>query len=126
MPGRAGSSPDNDGTYWYCQTVRVRQVRREGELVAAVSSKAVRSTKVATQEALTSGGLPVVIDDFHYIDGATQLSIVRFLKSLVFEGLPVIFVSVPHRAYDAVKVETEMTGRLKVLEVGFLGKGRFT
>ena len=30
MPGRAGSSPDNDGTYWYCQTVGVRQARREG------------------------------------------------------------------------------------------------
>lgn len=30
-----------------------------------------------------------------------------------------ILVSVPHRAYDAVKIETEMTGRVKVLEVGF-------
>jgi hypothetical protein len=29
-PGRAGSSPDNAGTRWHCQTVRVRQARREG------------------------------------------------------------------------------------------------
>jgi hypothetical protein len=28
--GVGGSSPDNDGTGWYCQTVRVRQARREG------------------------------------------------------------------------------------------------
>jgi hypothetical protein len=28
--GRAGSSPDNAGTRWHCQTVRVRQARREG------------------------------------------------------------------------------------------------
>ena len=27
--GRVVSSPDNDGTYWYCQTVRARQARRE-------------------------------------------------------------------------------------------------
>ena len=27
---RVGSSPDNDGTGWYCQTARVRQARREG------------------------------------------------------------------------------------------------
>src|SRR4051794_19987936 len=29
-PGRAGSSPDNAGTRWHCQTVRVRQARRKG------------------------------------------------------------------------------------------------
>ncbi len=29
-PGRAASSPDNDGTGRYCQTARVRQARREG------------------------------------------------------------------------------------------------
>jgi hypothetical protein len=31
-PGRAGSSPDNDGTCQYCQMVRVRLARREGVL----------------------------------------------------------------------------------------------
>jgi hypothetical protein len=30
MQGRAGSSPDNDGTGWHCQTAWVRQSRREG------------------------------------------------------------------------------------------------
>ena len=28
--GRVDSSPDNDGTDWHYQTVRVRQARREG------------------------------------------------------------------------------------------------
>ena len=27
---RVGSSPDNDGTDWYCQTVRVRLARQTG------------------------------------------------------------------------------------------------
>ncbi|WP_141630121.1 hypothetical protein [Saccharomonospora azurea] len=43
----------------------------------------------------------------------------RFLKDLVFDGVPVIFIAVPHRAYDAVRVEKEMTGRVKLLDVGF-------
>jgi hypothetical protein len=30
MRGRAVSSPDNDGTGRHCQTIRVRQARREG------------------------------------------------------------------------------------------------
>src|SRR5436190_21909527 len=29
-PGRVGSSPDNAGTYWHCQTVRVRLARPVG------------------------------------------------------------------------------------------------
>jgi hypothetical protein len=29
-PGKVASGPDNDGTDWYCQTVRVRQARPEG------------------------------------------------------------------------------------------------
>ena len=30
MQGRVGSSPDNDGTGWYCQTARARQAGQEG------------------------------------------------------------------------------------------------
>jgi hypothetical protein len=46
-----------------------------------------------------------------------QLAIVRALKAPVFDGTRVIFASVPHRAYDAVRVEKEMTGRVQPLEI---------
>lgn len=58
---------------------------------------------------------PLVIDDFHYIDKPVQQSIVRSLKDPIFEGLPVILITVPHRAFDVIRVETEMTGRVKQL-----------
>lgn len=60
---------------------------------------------------------PLIIDDFHYIAQETQKRIIRYLKDLVFNGLRVIIISVPHRAYDAVKVEREMTGRLTQMEI---------
>ena len=47
------------------------------------------------------------------------MEIVRGLKELVFDGVPVIFASVPHRAFDAVRVEREMTGRVEQLPIGF-------
>ena len=78
-----------------------------------------RSKIAAAQDALRSMGMALVVDDFHFIGEETQLQIIRFLKNLIFDGLPVILVSVPHRAYDAVRVEKEMTGRLKTLNVGF-------
>ena len=60
---------------------------------------------------------PLIVDDFHYIDKLVQQSIVRSLKDPIFEGLPVILIAVPHRAYDAVSVEKEMTGRVKQLQI---------
>ncbi|CAM2008806.1 ATP-binding protein [Acanthopleuribacter pedis] len=61
--------------------------------------------------------IPLVIDDFHYVDQDLQLQIVRILKELIFEGCPVIFIAIPHRAYDVIKIEKEMTGRVKQLSV---------
>jgi hypothetical protein len=57
------------------------------------------------------------IDDFHYIPQETQLEIVKGLKQLVFDGLRIIIASVPHRAFDAVRVEKEMTGRVEQLQI---------
>ncbi len=61
----------------------------------------------------------IVVDDFHYIEPSVQLAIVRGLKELVFEGLRVVFASVPHRAFDVVRVEKEMTGRVEQLPIEF-------
>ena len=61
--------------------------------------------------------VPLVIDDFHYIDPDIQTLIIRSLKEPVFDGLPVILITVPHRAYDVMRVEKEMTGRVKQLQI---------
>lgn len=61
--------------------------------------------------------IPLVIDDFHYISPEVQVQIVRALKECVFDGVPVIIIAVPHRAYDAVRVEKEMTERVQQLEI---------
>lgn len=59
----------------------------------------------------------IIIDDFHYVDSGEQLLIIRALKDLIFEGLGVIVAAVPHRAYDVVRVEKEMTARVTRVEV---------
>ncbi len=59
----------------------------------------------------------LIIDDFHYLPRDKQGSIVRAVKSLIFDGLPVVFIAIPHRRLDAVKVEREMTGRIETIDV---------
>ncbi|SDS62781.1 ATP-binding protein [Pseudomonas oryzae] len=59
----------------------------------------------------------IIIDDFHYLKRDFQGDIVRALKPLIFEGLAVVAIAIPHRRYDAVKVEKEMTQRIQPIPV---------
>ena len=61
--------------------------------------------------------MPLVVDDFHYIPRDMQGGIVRALKPLIFDGLPVAIIAIPHRRYDALKVEKEMTGRISPIDI---------
>jgi hypothetical protein len=61
----------------------------------------------------------IVLDDFHYLLEREQLKIVHGLRTLIFDGVPVILLSVPHRVYDPVRAEPEMTGRVVPLGIPF-------
>lgn len=74
-------------------------------------SRVVTSRAVAVL-GLRDAGRAVVIDDFHYLPRDLQGNLVRVLKPLVFDGLPVVIIAIPHRRYDAIKVEKEMTARI--------------
>jgi hypothetical protein len=99
------------------------KVGKSGQEQTAISftdkSQRNRHFESAARKALRNSLRPLVIDDFHYVPANEQLQIVRSLKDLVFDGLPVIVLAVPHRAYDVVRVEKEMTGRVQQLEIGF-------
>jgi hypothetical protein len=82
-----------------------------------------RPAHLVAQEALRQSGVVVLVDDFHYVHPDTQLAIIRGLKQLVFDGLRVIVASVPHRAYDAVRIENEMTGRVEHLPIPLWTEG---
>lgn len=88
----------------------------EKNSTTSLRSKTV-STKISALKALESFKTPLVIDDFHYINRELQGSIVRALKSLVFDGIPVLLIAIPHKRYDAMKVEKEMTGRILQVQI---------
>ena len=78
-----------------------------------------RPARLAARDELRRSLPTVVIDDFHYVDPELQGQIIRGLKDLVYEGVGVILASVPHRSYDAVRVEKEMTGRVQHIDIPF-------
>ena len=75
------------------------------------------SARTAAIAQLKKSKIPIIIDDFHYLERDIQANIIRALKPLIFEGQPVILIAIPHRRYDAVKVEREMTGRIEHIRV---------
>lgn len=62
-------------------------------------------------EFMTSEQIILVIDDFHYIAPEVRTDIMRNVKGAVFNGLKVLLLSVTHRVFDAIKAESELTGR---------------
>jgi hypothetical protein len=92
-----------------------------GETAAGKSSTRGRnrvvSSRVAALRGLREAGCALVVDDFHYLPRDLQGSIVRALKPLIFDGLPVVVIAIPHRRYDAMKVEKEMTGRISAIDI---------
>ncbi len=82
-----------------------------------LTRKTAHSTKGQALHALKERRVPIVIDDFHYLPRDLQGELTRVLKPLVFEGVPVIYLAIPHRRYDAIKVEREMNGRVELVEV---------
>jgi hypothetical protein len=64
-----------------------------------------RPIEAAARKGMRASLQPLVIDDFHYIPASVQLDIIRGIKDLVFDGVPVIFITAPHRASDAIRAE---------------------
>jgi hypothetical protein len=79
----------------------------------SITQKTAVSLKSQVVRVLREKHTPLIIDDFHYIPRELQGLITRILKPLVFDGVPVIFLAIPHRRFDAIKVEREMNGRVQ-------------
>ena len=73
-------------------------------------------------EHLTKNDICLVIDDFHYIPEEARASIIRTLKGAVFNGMKIVLLSTPHRAFEAIKAEAEITGRFKHVTMPSWGK----
>jgi len=84
---------------------------------SGIKSTQTLSSRVIALRGLKESLIPLVVDDFHYIPKELQGSIVRALKPLIFDGLPAVIIAIPHRRYDALKVEKEMTGRIFTIDI---------
>ena len=87
----------------------------------SLSNTASLSRKIPSKNVVISmlkeNKIPIIIDDFHYIQREDQKKILRALKPVIFNGLPIILISIPHRKFDIIKAERELTGRIEQILV---------
>ncbi|WP_157079105.1 hypothetical protein [Herbiconiux solani] len=75
-----------------------------------------RSPADVAMQGLAELPVPIVIDDFHYVPELVKLDIVRAIKALLMRT-HVIMIAVPHEAFDAVRQEPDMNGRVWNLQI---------
>jgi hypothetical protein len=77
-----------------------------------------RAQAVATvaRTGLEDLGVPVVIDDFHYIGEDAKVSLARAVKTII-PFTKVVLVAVPHEAFDVVRSEADMGGRVSLVAI---------
>ncbi|WP_415393290.1 hypothetical protein [Paracoccus sp. SJTW-4] len=92
-------------------------VKVDREEVATEQVKYFSTAKQAVLSTCKQLNTCLVVDDFHYMSSEIQKAIIRSFKSEIFEGLDVILIAVPHRAFDAIAAEPEMQGRFVHIEI---------
>jgi hypothetical protein len=65
---------------------------------------------------LTKLPVQLVVEDFHYLPYDTQVEIFQQWKQFVDEGVSVLVVGTTHRAIDIARANSDLTGRVRIIE----------
>lgn len=61
--------------------------------------------------------LILVIDDFHYAPEQKRVAVARQLKDAIRRGFKAVVVSLPHRADEAIRQNSDLSGRLSLINI---------
>jgi hypothetical protein len=78
-------------------------------------SRAQAITSVA-RRGLEELGVPIVIDDFHYVAEVAKQPVARAIKTSI-PFCKTVLIAVPHEAFDVVRSESDMGGRVSQLAI---------
>jgi hypothetical protein len=68
-------------------------------------------------EYFKENNLVLIIDDFHYAPDVLQLEIAQQLKDAIRKEFIAIVISLPHRADDAIRKNSDLSGRLSLINI---------
>lgn len=93
------------------------------QLVGGDSSKYYEVAYVRAKEEFAKKGIPIILDDFHYIDGDVRRQLCRQMKNAANEGVRFIILNTPHRGDDPIRNNPDLSGRYFAVDMGFWTPG---
>ena len=99
------TSKGNDETV----TTGVRQSRTQA--IASTARAGLQTVEV-----------PIVIDDFHYVADSAKQAVARAIKTIIPHS-KVVLIAIPHEAFEVVRNEADMGGRVSQLEIDIWSQG---
>ncbi|WP_438482762.1 ATP-binding protein [Oleiharenicola lentus] len=68
---------------------------------------------------IRDSGIPLIIDDFHYIPHSARAEVSMSIKNAAATGLRIICLTVPHRNDDAIRSNPDLSGRYFCVDFRF-------
>jgi len=89
--------------------------------IDSTTARGVRKTRTqavttVARRGLDELGVPIVIDDLHYVDEDAKEPMARAIKTAI-PFCKVVLIAVPHEAFDVVRNESDMGGRVSQLRI---------
>ena len=73
----------------------------------------------ATIEAIVAKGIPMLLDDFHYVEAEVQRTICQQMKNAAARRLRFVVLNTPQRGDDPVRNNPDLAGRFFTVDLGF-------
>ncbi len=90
-----------------------------GQSGTGVSQKIAADMLQPVVDEIAESSFVVFVDDFHYIPRDVQQEIGRQIKEAAEFGVRLCTASVPHRADDVVRSNTELRGRVRAIDITY-------
>ena len=80
----------------------------------------------ATIDAIIDKGIPMILDDFHYVPVEVQHTVCQQMKNAAARGLRFVVLNTPHRGDDPVRNNPDLSGRFFTVDLGFWSTGELS
>ncbi|MBB6672242.1 ATP-binding protein [Cohnella nanjingensis] len=115
IANRVGISLERDHT-------EIRKIEGQGlagtkEEITTSITESFHSNKDKVIQYFINNDLVLLLDDFHYASSEKQLEIAYQLKDAIRKGFRTIIISLPHRSDDAIRKNTDLGGRLNLINI---------
>src|SRR5882724_1306935 len=110
-----GDSFDTADQFWAVLYDQLEKLESSDEFTFATRDQMVR--------AVAQSDLPVIIDDFHYIDADVQQKLCQQMKNAAAQGIRFIVLNPPQRGDDPIRNNPDLAGRFYAINVDFWEKG---